>query len=49
MQAKIIDFFENVPMSRHYEILDRLKQTKIKADKKALKILKTPLSKREKI
>ena len=49
MSAKIIDFFNHVPLSQRYVILDRLKQAKIKADKKALKILKTPLSKREKL
>jgi hypothetical protein len=41
MQAKIIDFFDHVPLSRRYEILDRFKQAKAKADKKALKQLKT--------
>lgn len=34
MQAKIIDFFQHVPMSRYYEIIDRLKQKKPKKQTK---------------
>jgi hypothetical protein len=46
--ATIIYFFDHVPLSRRYEILDKLKQKQKKETKDALKILKTPLSKRKK-
>jgi hypothetical protein len=48
MQTKIIDFFDYVPLSRIYEFKDRLKQNEKKQIKKALKQLKTPISKRTK-
>lgn len=34
MQAKIIDFFDHVPLSQRYVILDRLKQKKPKKQTK---------------